>query len=102
MPWAEVLKLKSQVRENEISAKILEALDEQGGNTYKALDAAARLAMEKPKIEWLIEGVMPANDLTFIGGRAKVGKTRLAVALIRALLLGEDLWNSATRSRAGW
>ena len=87
---ATALKLKSQVRDQEISGKILEALDQHSGNVYEPLDAEARMAMEAPRVEWLITGLMPANDLTFIGGRAKVGKTRLAVGLIQALLAGDD------------
>lgn len=45
--------------------------------------------MAAPSVEWLLEDLLPGKDLTIIGGRAKVGKTRLVVALMKALLTGE-------------
>ena len=39
-----------------------------------------------PKLVWVIDGAIPARDLTIISGRPKVGKTRLAIALIKSVL----------------
>ena len=45
--------------------------------------------MPKPVVRWLVGGLIPAKDLTIIGGRPKVGKTRVAVAIVAAVLRGE-------------
>ncbi|WP_259724983.1 AAA family ATPase [Synechococcus sp. CS-1332] len=86
----DALKLKGSIRDKEIGAEVLQALDRRVGNTFSLLTAADRDAMPKPVIRWLIPGLIPAGDLTIIGGRPKVGKSRLAVAAARALLLQED------------
>lgn len=46
--------------------------------------------MKAPSVIWLIRDAVPAGDLTIIGGRPKVGKTRLAVAIAAAVLQGGD------------
>ena len=84
------LKLNREVKEAEVQAKILEHLDERAGNVYQPLTAAQRKAMERPKVDWLLENLIPANDLTVIGGRAKVGKTRLVIGITKAILDGDD------------
>lgn len=85
------LDLRGVVTSKELGAQVLEAQDRRAGNTFSLLSAADREAMPKPVIRWLIPGLIPAGDLTIIGGRPKVGKTRLAVAAARALLVHEDL-----------
>lgn len=84
------LKLSRELREPEMAAKILEAIDHRAGNAYQPLTAEERAAMAAPKVDWLLEDLLPAQDLTIIGGRAKVGKTRLVVALMKALLSGDS------------
>ena len=84
------LSLKTAVKVPELGQMILEALDERSGNIYQPLTAADRLAMPEPKVEWEIPNWIPKNDLTFIGGRPKVGKTRIAKYLVRSLLKAED------------
>ncbi|WP_216919721.1 AAA family ATPase [Synechococcus sp. CCAP 1479/9] len=84
------LDLRSVITSKELGAQVLEAQDRQAGNTFSLLTAADRQAMPKPAIRWLIPGLIPSGDLTIIGGRPKVGKTRLAVAAARALLQQED------------
>lgn len=42
-----------------------------------------------PQLAWDIPDWLPSRDLTILGGRAKVGKTRLAHALLRCLLCAE-------------
>ena len=87
---AKQLGLAACINRQEIAQQVLEAKDEQQGHSFKALTAQDRLAMEAPKVCWLIPGLVPANDLTIIGGRPKVGKTRLAVAMVAAVLNGES------------
>jgi hypothetical protein len=85
------LELNQFVKAQEIAQRVLEAKASAEGNTYKALNAADRAAMPKPVVRWLLPGLIPANDLTIIGGRPKVGKTRLAVAIAAAVLTGEAM-----------
>jgi hypothetical protein len=68
---------------------VLEAKARCSGEGFKPLTAADRAAMPKPVVRWLVKGLIPANDLTIIGGRPKVGKTRVAVAIAAAVLRGE-------------
>ena len=49
--------------------------------------------MSTPKLELVIEGSIPAKDLTILAGRPKVGKTRLAVAAVAAILKGDKFLN---------
>jgi hypothetical protein len=94
--WAKVrhvldtLELKNTVRLQDVGQAILEKQDERSGNTFHPLTAADREAMPLPTVEWEIPNCIPKGDLTIIGGRAKVGKTRLANALVRSLLHLED------------
>jgi hypothetical protein len=71
-------------------AKIMHAQDELAGNIYQPLSAEDRKAMERPKVRWLIDDFLPEQDMTYVGGRAKVGKTRLTIAMVRSVLTGED------------
>ena len=75
------LGLSSYINRVELASKILEIKQSIGDCGFKALSAADRIAMKKPVIHWLLPGLLPANDLTILGGRPKVGKTRLAVAM---------------------
>jgi hypothetical protein len=84
------LELKTAINQKEIGQLILEHLDERTGNRFDALSAADRQAMPIPVVEWEVPNCVPRRDLTIIGGRAKVGKTRLANALVAALLNGDD------------
>ena len=82
------LGLSKLINRQEIAQQILEAKDEQQGQRFRAMSAADRLAMERPKVTWLVTGLIPANDLTIIGGRPKVGKTRFSLSVAAALLDG--------------
>jgi hypothetical protein len=84
------LQLKTALRLQEIGQLILEAHDQRNGNRFRGLDQAERLAMPQPVVEWEIPGCIPRRDLSIVGGRAKVGKTRLVHALARCLLCAED------------
>jgi hypothetical protein len=86
---AKDLGLKDFINRQEIAQKVLEAKARCGGEGFKPLTAADRAAMPKPVVRWLVPGLIPANDLTIIGGRPKVGKTRVAVAIVAAVLRGE-------------
>jgi hypothetical protein len=85
------LDLAKYVNRAEISQKVLEAKDRQQGRSFKAITAAERMAMERPTVRYLIPGIIPDGDASIIGGRPKVGKTRLAYALAAALLTGRPV-----------
>lgn len=87
---AKALELSSCINRQEIAQRVLEAKDQQQGHSFELLSAADRLAMKAPSVIWLIRDAVPAGDLTIIGGRPKVGKTRLAVAIAAAVLQGSD------------
>ena len=97
---AKDLGLASYINRVEIAAKILETKQQTGDGGFKALTAADRAAMKKPVIHWLLPGLLPANDLTILGGRPKVGKTRLAVAMAAAVLKGEALFDLPAPAKA--
>ncbi len=84
------LQLKTALRLQEISQLTLEALDMRNGNRFRALTEDERSAMPPPAVQWEIPLCIPKQDLTIVGGRAKVGKTRLVHALARCLLCAED------------
>lgn len=86
------LGLSKYVNRAEISQKVLEAKDRQQGRCFKAITRAERMAMERPTVSWLIPGILPDRDASIIGGRAKVGKTRLAYALAAAVLTGKPVF----------
>ncbi|MFN9635892.1 MAG: AAA family ATPase, partial [Synechococcaceae cyanobacterium] len=84
------LDLKALLRHQEIGQLILEAHDQRHGNRFHPLASSQRLTMTVPQLSWEIPQCLPSRDLTILGGRAKVGKTRLAHALLRCLLCAED------------
>jgi len=94
------LGLASFINRVEIAERVLEAKQRASDGGFKALTAADRTAMEKPVIHWLLPGLIPANDLTILGGRPKVGKTRLAVAIAAAVLKGESLFDLPAPAKA--
>lgn len=87
---AKALGIAAYVNRQEIAQRVLEAKDQQQGHCFQLLSAAERLAMKAPSVVWLIRDALPAGDLTIIGGRPKVGKTRLAVSIAAAVLKGGD------------
>ncbi len=94
------LQLQRYIKAQDIAQRVLEAKDGAAGNTFRALSAADRAAMPKPVLRWLLPGLIPANDMTIIGGRPKVGKTRLAVAIAAAVLRGESVLDLPPPSEA--
>jgi hypothetical protein len=88
---AKDLGLASFISRQEIAQRVLEAKARASGERFMPLSAADRAAMPEPILRWLLPGVMPAVDLTILGGRAKVGKTRLAMAAVAAALNGVGL-----------
>ena len=87
---AKDLGLAAFINRQEIAQKVLEAKARCSGEGFKPLTAADRAAMPKPVVRWLVRGLIPAGDMTIIGGRPKVGKTRVAVAIVAAVLRGES------------
>ncbi|MEB3235751.1 MAG: AAA family ATPase [Cyanobacteriota bacterium] len=87
---AQDLKLSKLINRQEIAQLVLEAKDRQAGHRFQPLTAAERLAMAVPDVEWVIPDVIPARDLTILGGRPKVGKTRLMAAMVASVLTGES------------
>ena len=90
---AKDLGLASYLNRAEISQRVLEAKVEEQGQNFRMLTMADRQAMAKPVIRWLLPGVLPAGDLTILGGRPKVGKTRLAMAFAAAVLEGQSCFD---------
>ncbi len=84
------LKLNHVIKEVDLVKKIMESQDILAGNIYKAIDAETRIAEGLPELKWLVENRIPQNDLSIIGGKPKVGKTRLSIGLARCLLMGEE------------
>jgi hypothetical protein len=82
------LELHQYINRDEIAQRVLEAKDTAQGNRFHALTAADRQAMERPVVRFLLPGILPANDMTILGGLAKVGKTRFAVAVVNAVIRG--------------
>jgi Fe2+ or Zn2+ uptake regulation protein len=82
------LELHQYINRDEIAQRVLEAKDTAQGNRFHALTAADRQAMERPMVRFLLPGILPANDMTILGGLAKVGKTRFAVAVVNAVIRG--------------
>lgn len=88
---AKDLGLSAYLNRQEIAQRVLEAKEQAQGQGFQLLSAADRAAMAKPVVHWLVPGLVPEGDLTIIGGRPKVGKTRLAVAIAAAVLNGTQL-----------
>ena len=84
------LKLQHVIKEDQLIKMIMESQDVLAGNIYKSINAATRIAEGLPELNWLVENRIPKNDLTIIGGKPKVGKTRLSIGLARCLLMGEE------------
>ncbi len=85
---AKDLQLEKFIKAAEIAPLILEAKDRGAGRTFTPLTAAERLAMVRPEVRWVLPGLIPERDLTIIGGRPKVGKSRLSMAIAAAVLTG--------------
>jgi hypothetical protein len=88
---AKALNLSACVNRQDIAQRVLEAKDEHQGNSYLALTAAERLSMVWPEVDWLVPDLIPANDLVIIGGRPKVGKTAVAMAIAASVLKGQPV-----------
>ena len=84
------LKLQHVIKEDQLIKMIMESQDVLAGNVFKSISAEERIAEGVPKLNWLVENRIPKNDLTIIGGKPKVGKTRLSIGLARCLLMGEE------------
>jgi len=97
---AKALGIAAYVNRQEIAQRVLEAKQRTTGEVFQALTAADRAAMPKPVVRWLLPGLLPAGDLTIIGGRPKVGKTRLAMALVAAVLNGEAVLDLPAPAKA--
>ena len=84
------LELNKFVTSQEISEKVLEEKDRLNGHCYKSLGAEERLKMKQPIVRWVVVDVVPMGDLAIVGGRPKVGKTRLTFSLVASVLNGVD------------
>lgn len=80
------LDLAQVLRDPELASMVMAAQDKAAGNYYKAFNAAQRKGMDIPDIQWVIPQLIPANDATLLVGAPKVGKTRLAVVVVKAIL----------------
>lgn len=80
------LDLAQVLKDPELASMVMAAQDKAAGNYYEAFNAAQRKGMEIPDIQWVIPELIPANDATLLVGAPKVGKTRLAVVIVKAIL----------------
>src|SRR5437879_1874932 len=55
------------------------------------LDVEAMRKTPPPPVAWLVEGLAARGALTLLAGQPKAGKSLLALALARALAIGEPL-----------
>lgn len=62
------------------------------------LETFADLAAQKPRPEFLVEGVLPAGMLTMIYGASGCGKTFLALGMAHAIATGQSWLGRATRA----
>ena len=85
--------LKLSIRPDTISQMVLEAKDQAQGNFFQALSADDRAKLPAIDDTWALPGLIPSNDLTILGGRPKVGKTRLAVAIAAAVRKKQGLFD---------
>lgn len=85
------LGLSGTYNRQEIAQMVLEAKDKHNGYSFRLISAADRAAMERPKVEWLFRDLIPLNDLTILGGRPKVGKSRLSTAITAAALTASGI-----------
>ncbi len=83
------LDLKNHISPKRFTEMVMEVQEDLMGNTYRVMTANDRLKMDRPEIEWLVEGAVPKGDLTMIGGRAKVGKTVTGVDVVTSILTNE-------------
>jgi hypothetical protein len=88
---AKDLGLSGYINRQEIAQRVLEAKARANGERFTPLTADDRAAMPEPILRWVLPGVVPAVDLTILGGRAKVGKTRWAMAAVAAALNGVSM-----------
>ena len=62
---------------------------------YKRLavhEAEDLLSQPRPHLEWLVEGWLPANDVTLLGADGGTGKTTLGLQLGHSCLIGASHW----------
>jgi RecA-family ATPase len=63
----------------------------------RLLDVEAMRKTPPPPVPWLVEGLAARGALTLLAGQPKAGKSLLALALARALAVGEPLAGVACR-----
>ena len=85
--------LKLTIKADTIAQMVLQAKDQSQGNSFQPLTAADRAKLAPIDVTWVLPGLVPAKDLTIIGGRPKVGKTRLAVAVTQAIRNQQGLFD---------
>lgn len=55
-------------------------------------------ALELPKIDWLVDGILPSKGLTVLAARAKSYKTYMALRMCAAIARGEDFFGLKTKA----
>lgn len=68
-------------------------------NRDKFLTAAELMKMQLPEPEWLVDKLLPAGSLGFIGGNAKSGKTFLCLSLAYNIAAGTPFLNVPVQKR---
>lgn len=80
-------------------AKKRDFLDETHDRTRWAFVDLADPAKDGPKVEWLIEGLLPSRYLAVLGGDSKSGKTWFVTALALSIATGTDFMGLNTVKR---
>lgn len=60
---------------------------------FKFLSWPDLIGKEEPRIEFLIEDLLPAGNLIILAGKPKLGKSLLALLWALSIGLGKSLWN---------
>ncbi len=93
---ASELRLKTLIKDEELSRQISKVNAEMRGIAAKPIFPGDRVS--RPVIlPDLVQGLIPARNLTLLTGAPKGGKTQFAVGLIKALLAGKTFIGLETR-----
>ncbi|MFY9233194.1 MAG: AAA family ATPase [Fimbriimonadaceae bacterium] len=74
-------------------------MEETGDPTEWAFVDLADSALSGPKIEWLVDGMLPLKYLAVIGGDSKSGKSWFITAMALAIATGQPFMGMATVKR---
>ena len=97
-----MLKQKEKEEDKQKNEKIQERDAQKNENVQKERKSPKGFvrgsSRKAKKIDWLIKGVLPANQLSILGGDGGVGKGYICAGIVRDLLTGHSqLWDKPAR-----